>query len=164
MPLAGAILLGSLALRVGDMFDLLIAAGFGAVLLLLAALDGRYRLVPNAVVWPALIAAIAIGPAGALPAVAGAAGGLLFFGALAWVGERFYPSPPLGMGDVKLAMLLGAVVGIGHVWPVLLLGIVLAGLAALLLVATRAAGRKATFPYGSFLAAAGLAGLLFISG
>jgi leader peptidase (prepilin peptidase)/N-methyltransferase len=65
------------------------------------------------------------------------------------------------MGDVKLAMLLGAIVGSAYVWPAVLLGMLLAGAAAAGLLATRAVDRGATLPYGSFLAVAGLVVLVY---
>lgn len=140
--------------------ELLLIAVFAGVLLLLAAVDLRDRRVPNVIVFPALLAAIVVGPAGAAAAVAGAVAGLAVFGGLAWLGGRRYPAPPLGMGDVKLAMLLGAIVGWPNVGAALLLGMVLAGLAALALLAGRVVDRQATMPYGSFLALAGVVVLL----
>jgi leader peptidase (prepilin peptidase)/N-methyltransferase len=161
LPLAGATTLLLLALAVPDAAGRMAAAGWVAVLLLLAALDLRTRLVPNIIVFPALVVALIAGPAGTGPAIGGALVGLLFFGALAWLGTRFYSAPPLGMGDVKLAVLLGAIVGIAYVWPAVLLGMLLAGAAAAVLLATHAVDRQVTLPYGSFLAVAGLVVLIY---
>jgi len=63
----------------------------------------------------------------------------------------------LGMGDVKLAFLIGAALGWAAV-PALVLGVFAAFLPALaLLLAGR--GRKATLPYAPFLALGALLGL-----
>jgi leader peptidase (prepilin peptidase)/N-methyltransferase len=62
----------------------------------------------------------------------------------------------LGFGDVKLAMLLGAMLGLQYVWPALALGMLLAGLAAVLLLVFGRAGWHSTMPYGAFLAGAGI--------
>lgn len=132
-------------------------AAFAGGLLLLAALDVTYRLVPNVIVFPMLIAAIWFGPVGTpISAVAGALSGLVFFGALYWLGRWLYGRPALGMGDVKLAMLLGAVVGFSGLWVAMLLAMLLAGLVAAGLVLGRRIDRQATLPYGSFMALSGL--------
>jgi leader peptidase (prepilin peptidase)/N-methyltransferase len=161
LPLIGAATLLLLALAVPEDGARVAAAAWATVLLLLAALDLRTRLVPNVIVYPALVMALVAGPAGTGQAVGGALIGLLFFGALAWLGGRLYSTPPLGMGDVKLAMLLGAIVGSAYVWPAVLLGMLLAGAAAAGLLATHSVDRRATLPYGSFLAVAGLVVLVY---
>jgi leader peptidase (prepilin peptidase)/N-methyltransferase len=83
-----------------------------------------------------------------------AASGFLFLAALA------YPAG-MGMGDVKLALLLG--VALGRVVPVALMIGMLSALvpAIVLLVRHGQAGRKMGIPFGPFLALGGLAGLFF---
>ena len=104
-----------LAAQDADPVRLAINAGLVAVLLLLAALHVTYRMVPNVVVFPAAVAAILVGPAASpVGALAGALAGLAIFGAIYGLGTWLYGRPPLGMGDVKLAVLIGAVdVGAG---------------------------------------------------
>lgn len=156
LPIATAAMSGWLATLVPDLVMLAIYGCLAAALLLLAALDARYRIVPNAIVLPATVGAVAVGPAGPLSALAGALVGLAFFGALYWMGRKLFGVAALGMGDVKLAMLIGAVVGMAHVWPALLLGMLLGGATAVWLLATRRAERGMFMPYGSFLALAGV--------
>ncbi len=153
-----------LAAQDADPVRLAINAGLVAVLLLLAALDVTYRMVPNVVVFPTAVAAILVGPAASpVGALAGALAGLAIFGAIYGLGTWLYGRPPLGMGDVKLAVLIGAVVGIAYVGQALLLGILLAGLVAGVLLVSRRIERQATLPYGSFLALAGLLVLLLVA-
>jgi prepilin signal peptidase PulO-like enzyme (type II secretory pathway) len=74
-----------------------------------------------------------------------AGGGLFLLIALAKRGA-------MGAGDVKFATALGAVLGYPLVLHGLFWGIVVAGLAALALLATGRAGRKDTMAYGPYLA------------
>ena len=61
---------------------------------------------------------------------------------------------------MKLGILLGAMVGVKAVLWVLALGILLAGIVALILLLAKRVERTATLPYGVFLAIAGMAVLL----
>jgi leader peptidase (prepilin peptidase) / N-methyltransferase len=132
-----------------------------ATLAVLAAIDVEERRIPNGVVLPAAAAMlalqIALAPDRALEwtlAALGAAG-LLF------VLARINPAG-LGMGDVKLALLLGAALG-GGVVAALVVGSSLAAIYGLLrLVRDGPAARGSTFPYAPFLAT-GAAAVLLLS-
>jgi leader peptidase (prepilin peptidase) / N-methyltransferase len=126
-----------------------VAAFACAVLVAISAIDLRHRIVPNRIVLPAaalvLVAqtALELGPEWALSAVGAA--GFLFVAALA------YPAG-MGMGDVKLALLLGALLG-----RVVAVGLMLGMLAALipsvvLLARHGSAARKMGIPFAPFLA------------
>jgi leader peptidase (prepilin peptidase) / N-methyltransferase len=132
---------------------------FAAVLVVLSVIDLRSRRLPNRIVLPAaaivLAAQIAISPARApewIVAAAGASGFLLAASLLNPAG--------LGMGDVKLALLLGAALG----WAVLgalLIGFAAAGAAGLVLIARNGwAARGTAIPLAPFLAAGALAALV----
>jgi leader peptidase (prepilin peptidase)/N-methyltransferase len=86
-----------------------------------------------------------------------AALGLLGFEALSALAERLMGRPALGLGDAKLAALLGAwlgLVGLGlTVWLAVLGGAVLGAAARL----SGRLGPRQPFPFGPFLAFAGLA-------
>ena len=101
-------LVAACALAFGPTPYAVLAAGFCCVLVVLSAIDLRHRIVPNRIVLPAagivLVAHTAIDPSPAWLLSALAASGALFVVALA------YPRG-LGMGDVKLALLLGAMLG-----------------------------------------------------
>ncbi len=136
-----------------------VAALIAAVLVWVAAIDLETRLLPNRILLPAtvfvLVASAVLAPA-RFPehALAAAlAGGFLFLAA------ALRPSD-LGMGDVKLALLLGALLG-GAVLTALLIGFSLVAVVALVLLARE--GRPALkrhLPLGPFLAAGALAALL----
>lgn len=133
------------------------AAGIGCAALVVAtATDLERRIVPNWVVLPAAVAVLALqtvshpSPVWAIGAVGGA--GFFFLAALA------YPAG-MGMGDVKLALLIGAM--LGRTTPVgVMLGL-LFGLAPSIVLFARhgVAARKKAIPFAPFLAAGGVVAL-----
>jgi leader peptidase (prepilin peptidase)/N-methyltransferase len=147
--------------------DGLIISIYCLTLMLVGSVDLFQRRVPNAIIFPMTLLALLAGLFSPQPARAllltggGATVGLASFLALRWAGERRFGPGSLGMGDVKLAMLLGAMVGLHLVTAVLLLGILLAGVAGFLLLLARRQPRQ-HLPYAFFLSAAGILILLFI--
>ena len=67
----------------------------------------------------------------------------------------------MGMGDVKLAGLIGLVVGFPITVVALLVGILIGGLVAVVLLSLRLKGRKDVIAYGTFLALGPMAALLW---
>ena len=129
----------------------LVAAFFTAVLVVLSAIDIEHRILPNAIVLPATVvvlgAQIALAPARAPEWVLAALGASLFL----FLALLAYPAG-MGMGDVKLALLLGAALG-KTVAVGLMIGMLAALVAALVLfVRHGAAARKMAIPFGPFLA------------
>jgi leader peptidase (prepilin peptidase)/N-methyltransferase len=117
--------------------------------------------VPNDVVLPAVVAALAartaLSPSPEWILAAAAAGGFLLAGAL------LSPSG-LGMGDVKLGLLLGAALG-RSVLAALLVAFALLLVGAVVLVARGGrGGLKTMLPFAPFLAAGGVAALLLRGG
>lgn len=135
-----------------------LAAGFCAVLVALSAIDANERIVPNRIVVPAagvaLVVHIAIDPSLAWLAWALIAAAGLFLVVLA------YPRG-LGMGDVKLALLLGAMLG-AAVTVALMLGLFAALVpAAALLSRHGASARKMGVPLVPFLSLGAVVALFF---
>ena len=138
-----------------------VAAGLAWLAVVLTATDLRHRLLPNVVVLPAypaaavlLGAAAAAGPGPSVAARAAGAGALLL-----GVHAAVHLAAPghLGAGDVKLAGLVGAVLGAVS-WPAVLLGPVLAAVVTAVLAL---AHRRAAAPHGPGLLAAALLVALF---
>ena len=133
----------------------LVGAVFCPVLVLLAVIDVKHRLLPNIIILPATLAVGLIVAASApgnflTHLAAGAALGGFFFAFAA-----FFPGS-LGMGDAKLGFLLGLALGAKTLGATL---IAFAGLlvAALYILATRgASARKDSIPFGPFLALGGV--------
>jgi leader peptidase (prepilin peptidase)/N-methyltransferase len=126
-----------------------VAAFFCIVLVAISAIDLEHRIIPNRIVLPATVlvlvvqTALAPSPEWAIAAVG--ASGFLLAAALA------YPAG-MGMGDVKLALLMGA--ALGRTVPVaLMVGMVAAMVPAVVLLARHGSkARKMGVPFGPFLA------------
>jgi leader peptidase (prepilin peptidase) / N-methyltransferase len=144
-----ALLVAGCVLAFGVTLDALVAAFFCAVLVVISATDLAHRIIPNRVVVPAAAIVLAAqtilhpSPEWALAALGAAA--FLLAAAIAYPGG-------MGMGDVKLALLMGAM--LGRTVPVaLMLGMFLALVPSVVLLARHgSAARKMGIPFGPFLA------------
>jgi leader peptidase (prepilin peptidase)/N-methyltransferase len=128
-----------------------VAAFFVACLVVLSVIDVEHRLLPDRIVLPAaaivLAAQLALYPDRALEWVLAplALSGFLFAALLA------YPRG-MGMGDVKLALLMGAALG-KEVAVAAMIGMLAALVVGVVILARRGAGaRKQAIPFGPFLA------------
>ena len=133
----------------------LVGAVFCPTLVLLAAIDAKHKLLPNAIILPAslavglVVAASAPGSFLTHLAAGAALGGFFFLFGMIFAGS-------LGMGDAKLGFLLGLALGKQTLGAAL---IAFTGLliAALYVLATRgASARKDAIPFGPFLALGGI--------
>jgi leader peptidase (prepilin peptidase) / N-methyltransferase len=155
----------------------LVDAGLGAavpaylaltfVCVVLTVIDLGWRLLPNRITFPAfgvvgvllLGASLALGEPGRMVrALLAAAVALGFFYLL----FRIYPAG-MGFGDVKFAPTLGMALG-WLSWPVLAVGFFLAfllgGVVGIVAMLVLRLGRKAAIPFGPWLAAGALLGVL----
>lgn len=121
--------------------------------------DLERRIIPNKILLVTMVGGLAIAAIfdpSSLPerAIAGvAAGGLLFLAAL------IYPSG-MGLGDVKLAAVMGFFLG-RNVAPALLVALIAGSVVGLALIAREgASARKKAIPFGPFLALGALVALL----
>jgi leader peptidase (prepilin peptidase)/N-methyltransferase len=125
-----------------------VAAALLAVMTVLAVIDVRRRILPNRIVLPAtaavLTAQLVFFPDHALAWVLGA----LLAALCLLVLHVAYP-PGMGMGDVKVALLLGAALG-AAVSVALVTAVVTAALAAVVVLAR--SGPRTALPFGPFLA------------
>jgi len=132
-----------------------------AVLMVLAATDLEHRLIPNRIVLPAILFALIAGFVADWmtwkAALLGGAVGLCFFVVAYGLAARVYPGRVgLGMGDVTLAAFIGLAVGFPSAIVAIVLGVLLGGLASVLLLVTRRATMRTAIPYGPFLILGGL--------
>jgi prepilin signal peptidase PulO-like enzyme (type II secretory pathway) len=137
----------------------LLVAAVVALLVELAAIDLERRVLPNRILLPAILvvlgAQLALDPGFYLETLACAAGAGLFL-----LVPSLIRRGALGMGDVKLAALLGAALG-PLVATALALGLTAAGAYALLLLVTQSrAVLKQEIPLGPFLAAGAILAIL----
>lgn len=132
---------------------------FVAVLAAVTLTDLERRVIPNAILLVGSVIGLAIVAAtdpASLPervaAAAGAGGFLLLFALI-------YPRG-MGMGDVKLAAVMGLFLGVSVV-PALFVGIVLGAVVGFGLMLRHGSGaRKQAVPFGPFLAVGGVVALL----
>jgi prepilin signal peptidase PulO-like enzyme (type II secretory pathway) len=132
-----------------------IAAFFAAVLVAIAAIDLRSLTIPNRIVLPAtaivLVAQTAFYPqrAGELVLASLLAAGLLLL-------PHLISSASMGMGDVKLALLLGATLGWGAIGALMIAFASVLPFALVTLARGGLAARKVPLPFGPFMAVGAL--------
>jgi leader peptidase (prepilin peptidase)/N-methyltransferase len=149
VELVTAVLVAGSVLAFGLTAEAAVAAFFCAVLVAVSAIDLEHRIIPNRIVIPATLVVLVantlldLSPEWALGALAGS--GFLLAAALV------YPAG-MGMGDVKLALLMGAALG-RTVSVALMVGMLAAMIPGLFLLAKHGAkARKMGIPFGPFLA------------
>jgi leader peptidase (prepilin peptidase) / N-methyltransferase len=158
VELLTAVLVAGCVLAFGLSADAVVAAFFCAVLVAVSAIDLEHRIIPNRIVVPAAAILLAVNTAlhpsprwilGAL-----GASGFLFAAALV------HPKG-MGMGDVKLAFLMGA--ALGKTVPVGLMAGMLAGMVPSLILIGRHGmkARKMKIPFGPFLAVGAVVALFW---
>jgi leader peptidase (prepilin peptidase)/N-methyltransferase len=149
VELLTAVLIAGCVFAFGLTFEAAIAAFFCAVLVALSAIDLEHRIIPNRIVLPATVVVLAANtlrdPSAKWALAAFGASAFLFTAAL------IYPAG-MGMGDVKLALLMGA--ALGATVPVALMAGMLAAMVPSFVLFARhgSKARKMGIPFGPFLA------------
>jgi len=159
---AGVVFAAGCFARFGLSAHALIGAILSVVLVVLTAIDLQRRLLPDVIVLPALAAVLilqlAFYPDHAVEWVLAALAAALFF----FVPLLVYPAG-MGMGDVKLAALLGAALG-KSVVAAIVVGLLAAAVVGLVVLAREGLGaRKKAIAFGPFLVFGGLL-VLFLGG
>ena len=154
------------AIRAESIGEAALIAPFLALMLAVALIDLRHRLIPNRLTYPSLVlfgggilvawaAGVDVSPSRAGLGLLATAGPLLVIAVAMPHG--------MGMGDVKLAAVMGLVLGAlgwNHVVVGAVLGVLLGGVGSVVaLLAGRS--RKDTIPFGPFLAAGAALSALF---
>jgi leader peptidase (prepilin peptidase)/N-methyltransferase len=132
----------------------LLGAVLCPTLVLLAAIDLKHRLLPNAIVFPAaLLTALLVAAFDAGQFFAHLEAGLALFGFL-FLFAAIFPGG-LGMGDAKTGLLLGLALG-SRTLPAMMIAFAAVFVAALWVLARHGvSARKQTLPFGPFLALGG---------
>jgi leader peptidase (prepilin peptidase) / N-methyltransferase len=154
---AAALAVGTVA-HLGFSLNGLAWAVVQIVLVFVAAYDLANRRIKNLVTVPVSLLAIVLRGAFERSAFAEVViAGLVIF--LVFFALSLFLRGGLGMGDVKLAGMLGFVLG-WAVLPALLVGTVAGGIAAFVLLAGGSRTRRATLAYGPYLAIGGMIAVL----
>jgi leader peptidase (prepilin peptidase) / N-methyltransferase len=149
VELLTAVLIAGCVLAFGLTAEAAVSAFFCAVLVAVSAIDLEHRIIPNRIVLPATVVVLAANTLRdpSVEWIAAGVGAFLFL----LVAALIYPAG-MGMGDVKLALLMG--VALGKAVPVaLLVGMVAAMIPGVILFARYGKrARKMGIPFGPFLA------------
>lgn len=164
LPLAGVVtailVVASAAVHHGDATALVLGLVLVAFLVPIALIDLDLMVIPNALTLPAALLAVVLGTA----LDPGGEAERLLAGVLAGVAlalpSLLHPKG-MGMGDAKLAAVLGLFLGggVAAAFAVAFLAGALAG-AVIMLRKGVAAGRRTAVPFGPFLALGGVGGVL----
>jgi leader peptidase (prepilin peptidase) / N-methyltransferase len=145
----------------GPSLDAALWASAQVVLVALAGFDVESRRLPNRITLPVAAVAVALRAAFERDAlVEVVVAGLASF-AVFWVMARLMRGG-LGMGDVKLAGMLGFLLG-NAALPALVLGVFAGGVWAAILLGSGRAGLRSSIAYGQFLALGGAVAILVSS-
>ena len=159
------VLFGAAAVVFGPTLDGVVAAALLAALLAITMIDLERYIIPDAISLPGILAGFVANLATrrvswqeSLLGIVVGAGTLLV---IVVVGSWWEGQEAMGLGDPKLAAMLGAFLG----WKVLLFSLFAAaiagGILAAVLMGTGVRKRKDPIPFGPFLAAGGAAGLFW---
>lgn len=138
---------------------LAVSAFYSCVFIVILFIDLEHRIIPNKVIYPAAVAALAIDvflPPGIVWGAIGAAAGFIFLLVPALIKPE-----GMGFGDVKMAALMGLVLGFPLVMVSLVMGAALGGVLGLGLILLKLKTRKDTIPFGPFLSVATIVTLLW---
>ena len=158
VELLTAVLIAGCVFAFGLTAEAAIASFFCAVLVAISAIDLEHRIIPNRIVLPAT-AIVLVANTLRDPSIQWLAAGVGAFVFL-FVAALIYPAG-MGMGDVKLAALMG--VALGRTVPVALMaGMVASMIPSIFLFARHGMkARKMGFPFGPFLAVGSVVALFW---
>lgn len=160
VEVATAALFAAAALRLGADWALPAFCLFFAALLAIAVIDVEHFIVPNRIVFPMLAVSVPLLALASLlagdwhPLLTGVVGAAVAANGLLLV--NLVSPRGMGMGDVKLALLLGLFlgwIGLGHVALGLFLGFLFGAVGGIGLIAAGVKTRKDPVPFAPFLAA-----------
>ncbi|HET8943210.1 MAG TPA: A24 family peptidase [Dehalococcoidia bacterium] len=127
---------------------------FATIFFTLALTDLETRLLPNRIIYPSILLAIAFcwaWPDTSVTEILAGGGIAVAISVALLLLSLPFGSDAFGMGDVKMIVLMGFVLGIPSVLVAVVLGTLAAGVGAALLLVTGLRGRKDYIPHGPFL-------------
>ena len=155
---ATAALFAATGAVVRPLFAAILVAPFLGLMLAIALIDARWQIVPNRIMYPAFLLYVVLVVSGhvagqGVDAVRGGIGVLVYAGPI-FILSLAVPSG-MGMGDAKLAALIGLVLGslgLGYVAVAAFAGLVGGGVGGIGAMVFLGYGRKQHIPFGPFLA------------
>lgn len=133
---------------------------FACFMIVVFFIDLDHKLILNKVSYPGIVLFFILAffrPDLALAdALIGGAAGFAFF----FIPFLVYPKG-MGMGDAKLGLMMGLMIGFPYIFVAIILAVVAGGLLAIALLLLRIKKRREAIPFGPFLAVAAMAALLW---
>lgn len=144
----------------GLSIEFAIIAFYSCLFIVLALIDLEHKLILNRIVYPSIVVVLIIDALLPQPGIIkGVIGGAIGFGLLLIL--AIVSRGGMGWGDVKMAALIGLVTGFPLVFIALLIGIILGGLVAGILLLLKIKKRKESIPFGPFLSLSTMLTLLW---
>jgi leader peptidase (prepilin peptidase)/N-methyltransferase len=175
MEISFAVLFALLYWHYGLSAQLVLIAAYCCLFIVLLVIDWEHGLILNRIVFPSMIAAVLISvflvgslstfvlggsilllPPGLAQAGIGAVVGLGISLVIVLVSRG-----GMGWGDVKMAALIGLVIGFPLVFFTLILAAIMGGVVAVIMVLIKKKGRKEAIPFGPALSVATLVTLIW---
>jgi len=159
-----ALVLILLYIKLGNSWAYLVYGLLSLFLIAIAFIDAEKRIVPNRLTVPGFILGITLTPIFQIETpqsvLLGALAGGAVCLALGWFGKAVFRKDSLGMGDVKLLVMIGAYVGFPDVFFCLFFGVVVAAAYIACAMILRKMKLGAIIPFGPFIAIGTLVYLL----
>lgn len=164
LEIANAALFSYLYGQYGAGAELAVIASYCCLFIVIMVIDLERGLIPNRIVYPTMIAALLVSVF--LPGLAvvpgikyAAIGGGIGFGLALLV--AVLSRGGMGFGDVKMAALMGLVIGYPMIFFTLILSAIIGGVVALILLITKKKKRREGIPFGPILSIATIVTLLW---
>jgi leader peptidase (prepilin peptidase)/N-methyltransferase len=135
-----------------------------AILITLFVIDLELQILPNVITLPGIVVGFLFSLAGPPGPLASVVGILLGAGVLYGIAAAYYlvrREEGMGMGDVKMLAMIGAFLGWRAVLLTLILSSFVGAIVGVALMTTKNEGLKYALPFGTFLALAAFAAMLF---
>ena len=163
---ATAVLAAIVAWRFGFGWEALMGIVLTLLLIPITMIDFDHQLIPDSIVLPLLWIGLAMSlwhpMAGAdtlfiapREAIIGAMAGYLSLWSFYWLFKLVTGKEGMGYGDFKLLAALGAWLGAGYLFTIVILSAVVGAALGIALIVLRGRDRQVPMPFGPFLAAAG---------
>jgi len=164
VELATAVMFLGLYLYFGLNAELAIAIFYFSLLLVILLIDLEHQIILNVIIYPLAACVLAINALtpemaftpGFLNGLAGGGAGLVLFMLIV-----LFSRGGMGLGDVKMAGLMGFMLGFPNVFVGIFLAVVTGGIVAVVVLMLKRKNRKQAIPFGPFLSLGTMAALLW---
>jgi leader peptidase (prepilin peptidase) / N-methyltransferase len=162
-----ACLIVTLFIQEGLTLNFLSDAILGILLLTAAIIDGKHMIIPNRLTYPGALIAVVMslrwGIKGIVRGIGGTITGIVILAFMYSIGKLLFKKDSVGMGDFKLAIVIGFFLGPLLSAAVLFIAIFIGGLWGCYMIIMKKVGRGSEVPFGPFIAIGGIAVIIFRS-